>query len=93
MTGKDLEGDVGRAAVEADAHRVQLLFQQLALALALGRVQHKENQIGGAGHGNHLLAAPFALRRAFDDTRQVQQLDVGPVVLETQYYDDDEMMR
>lgn len=51
------------------------------LDVALDGVEHHENEIGGAGDSNDLLAAALALRRALDDTGQVQQLNAGRVVL------------
>lgn len=77
----DVEGDVGRAAVQADAHRLQLLLEQPPLHRALRRVQHHDDQVRRARHRNHLPAAALALARTLNDARQIQQLNVCTAVL------------
>lgn len=48
----------------------------------LGGVQHHEHQIGSTRHGDDLATTPLALGGALNDTRQVQQLYVGALVLD-----------
>ncbi|RUP47996.1 hypothetical protein BC936DRAFT_145091 [Jimgerdemannia flammicorona] len=50
--------------------------------MALGRIQHHEDQIRRPRHGNDLFTAPLALRGALNDTGQVKQLDAGAVVFD-----------
>jgi hypothetical protein len=49
--------------------------------LALGGVQHHQHEVRCPGYGDHLLASADALRRAFNDSRQVEQLNLRPLVL------------
>eukprot|EP00160_Parvularia_atlantis_P021656 Unigene9472_Nuclearia_a/m.28918 Unigene9472_Nuclearia_a/g.28918 ORF Unigene9472_Nuclearia_a/g.28918 Unigene9472_Nuclearia_a/m.28918 type:complete len:389 (-) Unigene9472_Nuclearia_a:1-1167(-) len=78
----DLEVDVGWPRVEPDADVVQLLCQKLALDLALARVNHHQHHVGRARGRDDLAAAALALRGALDNAGQVEQLDLGAVVLD-----------
>lgn len=77
-----LEVNVGLFSVEADADRFEFFFEQLALDVALGGVEHHQHQVGRARHGDDLLAATLALRRALDNSGKIEQLDVGTLVLD-----------
>jgi len=77
-----LEVDVGLALVQPDAHAFQLPFEQLPMNIWLGGVQHHENQVGGTGHSDDLATTPLALGSTLDDSWQIQQLDIGALVLD-----------
>lgn len=76
-----LEVDVGLALVQTNAHALQLSLEQLPVNVGLGGVQHHQHQISGAGYGNDLTTTPLALGSALDDSGQIQQLDIGTLIL------------
>lgn len=76
------EVDVGRRFVQPDAEALQLVLQQLLVVQRLQDVQHHEDQVAGAGHGDDLPSATLAVLRALDDSGQVEQLDLRPLVLD-----------
>mmetsp|Transcript_8907 Transcript_8907/g.21477 ORF Transcript_8907/g.21477 Transcript_8907/m.21477 type:complete len:326 (+) Transcript_8907:385-1362(+) len=78
----DLEVDVGRVLVQAYAHRLELSRQDLFMAGALGCVEDHEDEVGALCHGDDLPTAAFALGGALDDSRKVEQLDLGVVVVD-----------
>lgn len=45
-------------------------------------IKHHKDKVTGAGHGNHLSTTTLAVLGAFNDTRQIQQLDLGALVLD-----------
>ena len=69
-----LEIDLRRRPVQPDAHRLQLARQDGAVRVALARVQDHQDEVGALRHGDDLPPAALALRRALDDSRQIQQL-------------------
>jgi hypothetical protein len=52
------------------------------LDFALTCVKHHQNEIAGARHIDDLFAATLALGGALDDAGQIQQLNLGVLVLE-----------
>ena len=54
----------------------------LLLDLALGSVQHHKNHVGCASDCNDLSTTTFALSSAFDDTGQIEKLNLGAFVLD-----------
>lgn len=50
------------------------------LHLSLGGIQHHDDDVSCACHSNHLPATAFPLCCAFNDSRKVQELDVGSFV-------------
>lgn len=91
LGGRRVEGDAarlarfvvdgGRVPVEAHADGFQLARQDGGVRGRAGGVEDHQEQVGRLAHRNDLAPAPPPLRRALDDARQVQQLDLGvPVV-------------
>jgi hypothetical protein len=52
------------------------------VVVRFARVKHHEQQVGGFAHGDDLAAAAAPLRRSLDDAGQIQQLDLGVVVVD-----------
>jgi hypothetical protein len=76
------EVDVGGLLVEADASRLQLRLEDRLVRVRLGGVEHHEDQVGGFGDGNDLPPATLALRGPLDDSGQIEQLDLGALVVD-----------
>jgi hypothetical protein len=77
-----LEVDIGRLLVQPDAKALEFVLDDLLVAHGPGGVQHNDDQVAGSRHGDDLLAATLPVLGALDDTRQVQQLDLRPLVVE-----------
>lgn len=77
-----LEVYVRPPLVQPDPQVLQLLCQQPLLDLPVLGVQHHEDHVRRPRCGDDLAPAPLALGGTLDDPGKVQQLDLGPVVLE-----------
>lgn len=75
-------GNVRRTSVQSDTDRLEFRLEKRPLLGALGRVQHHEDEIARLGGRNDLATAALALGGALDDTRQIEQLNLGAAVLE-----------
>lgn len=75
--------DVRRALVEPQPHSLELLLQDGAVVLGalLAGVQHHQHEVGALCHGNHLSSTSPPVSSALDDSRQVEQLDLGALVV------------
>lgn len=73
-----LEVDVWRVSVEADTHGLQLASQDVAVLIVLlpRSVQHHQNQICRMRHADYLAATPAPRCSAFDDSGQIEHLDL-----------------
>jgi len=56
--------------------------ENLLLDLAFACVDHHQDHVGGACGRDDLATTSFALRGTFDDSGEIQQLDLCAVVLE-----------
>mmetsp|Transcript_4693 Transcript_4693/g.12637 ORF Transcript_4693/g.12637 Transcript_4693/m.12637 type:complete len:272 (+) Transcript_4693:658-1473(+) len=74
--------DVCRLFVEADAEPFQLVLDQAFMKRRLGGIKRDQNQIARARDRNHLPPATFTVLGAFDDSRQVEQLNFGAAVVD-----------
>src|SRR2546428_333556 len=73
------QGDVRGPLVEADPREMQFVREDVDMGLE--HVNHQEDQVARAGHGQDLLPATAALRRAPDESGHVEHLDLRPAVL------------
>ena len=78
-----LENDVRRGFIEPDPKSLQLLLDDLFVSERFEDVQYNEDKIGSSGHSNYLPASTFPILGSLNDTRQIKQLDLGPLVLDT----------
>lgn len=77
-----LEINLRRLLVESDSEALKLVLDDLLMSHGPGRIEDNDNQITGSGHGNNLLASTLAVLGSLNNTRQVQQLDLGAFVVE-----------
>ena len=68
---------------EPDSESLQFLLNDLLVSQGFEDIQDNENQIGSSGDGNDLPTSTLAIFSSLNDPRQVQQLDLGPLVLDT----------
>mmetsp|Transcript_11487 Transcript_11487/g.20786 ORF Transcript_11487/g.20786 Transcript_11487/m.20786 type:complete len:266 (+) Transcript_11487:198-995(+) len=71
-----LEHQPRRPLVQPDAKTLQLVLDELLVCDGLEAVQHDDNQITRARGGDNLPAATLAVFCAFNDSRQVQKLNL-----------------
>ena len=77
-----LEDDIRRLLIEADTIALELLLNDALVDKWFGRVYEDDDQRAGSRHANDLPALSFAILGAFDDPRQIKQLDLGTFVLD-----------
>jgi len=75
-----LEGDVGRALVDADAEPFQLSLDDALVRQGLVDVEHDEDQMARLGHGDDLTTTTAAVLGTLDDTGQIDDLEGCAVV-------------
>lgn len=68
--------------VQSDAHSFELILEKFPLHFALCSIEHDNDQVSSSRHSNYLSTTAFALRSTFDDTGQIEQLNIGPFVLD-----------
>ena len=68
---------------QPDSKSLQFLLNDLFVSEGFEDIQHNEDKIGSSGHSNDLPASALAVFSSLNDPRQVQQLDLGPLVLDT----------
>eukprot|EP00166_Cyanidium_caldarium_P005988 ctg_769.g371 len=71
-----------RSLVQPDAEPLQLLLNDALVDGRFGGVEHDQNEVAGTCHGDDLTAAAASLLGALDDTRQVDQLNLGAAVID-----------
>ena len=72
-----------RLFFKPDSKSLQLLLDDLFVSERFEDVQYNEDKIGSSGHSNYLPASTFPILSSLNDTRQIKQLDFGPLVLDT----------
>mmetsp|Transcript_13950 Transcript_13950/g.26591 ORF Transcript_13950/g.26591 Transcript_13950/m.26591 type:complete len:210 (-) Transcript_13950:279-908(-) len=74
---------IRRPLVQTYPHRLQFNLQYLPMAIQsfLPRIQYDEDGIGITGAGDDFLSSSLAVGGAFDDTGEVEYLDLGPFVV------------
>lgn len=75
-----LEHNVGRLLVDSDPKSFQFGFDDLLVDQGLVDVKHDENEVASFGHGNNLSTTTLTILCTLNDTRKVENLDLGPVV-------------
>mmetsp|Transcript_12153 Transcript_12153/g.30665 ORF Transcript_12153/g.30665 Transcript_12153/m.30665 type:complete len:417 (+) Transcript_12153:144-1394(+) len=75
-----LERQPRQLLVQPDAKALELVLDELLVRHGLQAVQHDDDQVARARGGDDLPAAALAVLGALDDSRQVQQLDLGASV-------------
>lgn len=76
------EDHIGLGLVETDTDGLEFPFEKCTMRVGLGGVQHDDDHVGGLGHGDDLSTSTLAFGSAFNDTRQIEDLDLGTFVLE-----------
>lgn len=56
------------------------MLDDLLVPHGSGGVKHDDDEITGAGHCDDLLTTTLSVLGALDDTRQIQQLDLGSLI-------------
>lgn len=75
-----LENDVGRLLVDSDSKTLQFGFDDLLVDQGLVDVEHDENEVASFGHCNDLSTTTLTVLRTLNDTRKIENLDLGSVV-------------
>ena len=75
-----LEDDVGRLLVDSDPKSLQFGFDDLFVDQRLVDVEHDENEVAGFRDGNDLSTTTLTVLGTLNDTRKVENLDLGSVV-------------
>lgn len=75
------KADIWRFFVEPDSEAFQFVLEQFLVLKRLEDVENDEDQTAGASDSNNLTATSFTVFGALDDTWQIQQLDLGALVL------------
>src|SRR5438034_4890370 len=74
------QGDVGGPLVQSDPREAELFLKDVHVGLE--DVDHEQDEVAASGDGKHFLAAAAALRRAADQPRHVEDLDLSAAVLQ-----------
>ncbi len=74
--------DLRRTFVETDADLLQLTTDLHLMFLRLRCLQHHQNHVRVLGHSYHLFPASLSLGCTLDDAGQIEQLDLGVVVVD-----------
>lgn len=75
-----LKVDLRRTLVEPNSEAFQLMLDDLLVPHGSGGVKHDDDEITRAGHCDDLLTATLSVLGTLNDTRQIQQLDLGSLV-------------
>ena len=75
-------GDQRRRFIQTNANLLQFSTDLHFVLFCLGRLQHHQDHVRVLRHCDHLLSSALAVGRALDDSRQVEQLDLGVVVVD-----------
>lgn len=76
-----LEVYIRRRPVQPHAHCFQLSCQDLLMCPRFSSVQNHQQQICRLAHGNDLTTTTFTLRGTLNNTWQIQELNLGVVVV------------
>lgn len=74
--------DLGRVFIEPNAHLFQLPADFNFVLFGLSSFQDHQNHIRILRHSNNLLSSTLAVSSPFDNTGQIQQLNLGVVVVD-----------
>mmetsp|Transcript_32206 Transcript_32206/g.39930 ORF Transcript_32206/g.39930 Transcript_32206/m.39930 type:complete len:335 (-) Transcript_32206:232-1236(-) len=77
-----LDHDARLFLVQANASVVHFARQFGLLFVGLRGVEHHEHEIRGLAHSNNLFTTTLAVGSAFNDTRQIEQLQLGSIDVE-----------
>mmetsp|Transcript_14268 Transcript_14268/g.17989 ORF Transcript_14268/g.17989 Transcript_14268/m.17989 type:complete len:396 (+) Transcript_14268:144-1331(+) len=79
---------IRRTLIHPNTHRLQLLLQYLTMPIQslLTSIKHDQNRVAAPRARNHFLSATFPVRRTFDNTRQIEDLDFTALVLHRSGY-------
>eukprot|EP00053_Salpingoeca_punica_P020781 m.212348 g.212348 ORF g.212348 m.212348 type:complete len:417 (+) comp20083_c0_seq1:2736-3986(+) len=75
-----LQRDIGRLLVQPDAKAFQLILDDGFVPQRLQHVQHNEDEVASPRDCNDLATTTFAVLGTLNDTRQVEELDLGALV-------------
>lgn len=76
-----LKVNVRQAAVDSNAKALQLLLNQALVGHGFHGIQHDHDHVASARCANHLATTTLAIFGTFNDTWQVQQLNLGSLWL------------
>jgi hypothetical protein len=74
--------NLGGLFVESDSEAFELTLNDLLVHERPGGIEYDEDERAGAGHSDDLLSLTLVLLGALDDTREVEQLELSPLVAE-----------
>lgn len=81
-----LEDDVGRLFVDPDAEAFELGLDDPLIGKGLVHIQNDKDQMTGFSDSNDLTTATFPILRTLNDTREIEHLDLGAVILNLARY-------
>ena len=76
-----LQLDGGLFLVETDAEAFKLTLNDSLVSHGLLAVKHDQNESAGASHTNDLFTTTFTVLGTFDNTWQIEQLDLGATIV------------
>jgi hypothetical protein len=74
--------NVRRMLIESDTDRFEFFPQDFSMSIGtlFSCIQHNENGIGGTSHCNDLSTMALSMRGTFDDSWEIQHLNLGTLV-------------
>lgn len=75
-----LEDNVWRLLIDPDAEALELALDDLFICQRLVDIQHDEDEITRLGDCDNLSPSALAILGSLDDSRKIQNLDLGPIV-------------
>lgn len=76
-----LKDDVGRLFVDSNAKAFELRLDDPLIGKGLVHIQNDEDQMTGFSDSNDLTTATFSILRTLNNTREIEHLDLGAVIL------------
>lgn len=74
--------DLRRFTIQSNPHSLQLRLQKRTLLRSFRRIQHHKNEITRLRRRNNLSSSPLSLRSTLNNTRQIQNLNLGTTILQ-----------
>ena len=77
-----LQDDVRSLLVEPDTEAFKLAFDDALVSQRLLGVKHDQNEVACARHTDDLLTSTLAIFGSLDNSWQIEQLDLGALIVE-----------
>ena len=81
-----LEDNVGRILVDPNAKALKLILDDLFVCERFVDIKDNKDEMACFSHRNNLTTSTFAVLSSLDDTRQIEHLNCGAIVLNLTRY-------